>query len=127
MITNGTGQVLSERDTLREDGSIDWRVVRTIAMVRTDAEHDLDVCVAAYGPCLRIPAGIGFHNINEWRKERARVARADNPTLSVTPILKLYRQELRNVWRVARSLQENRRELMAALRASAALVDGRAA
>jgi len=119
------GFLLTERDTLRDDGSIDWRAVRNIAMVRALAERDIDILVAAYGGPILKPASVGFHNLREWRAELA--ARVDTSKLILTPFLKIYRAELRNIWTVARSLQRARVRLMADLRTSAAMVDERAA
>ncbi len=95
--------MLTERDTLKADGSIDWMAVRNISMVRANAERDIDILIAAYGGPILKPAGVGFHNIREWRAELA--ARVDTTNLKLTPYLNLYRAELRKIWSIARSLQ----------------------
>lgn len=95
--------MLTERNTVRQDGSIDWRVVRKIARDRALAERDIDILVAAHGGPIRKPADVGLHNVAEWRRELA--LRVDISKLKLTPFRNIYRQELRSTWRAARAVQ----------------------
>lgn len=95
--------MLTERETVRRDGSIDWRIVRKIARVRALAERDIDILVAKYGAPIKAPAGVSQHNIAEWRAEAA--SRVDLAGLKLTPFRKLYRDTLRSTWRSARAIQ----------------------
>jgi hypothetical protein len=111
----------TERDTVRADGSIDWRLVRKIARDRALAERDIDILVAAHGGPIRKPADVGLHNVAEWRRELA--LRVDITNLKLTPFKNIYRDCLRSVWRSARAVQTVRvgelaRERLVAERAS---------
>jgi hypothetical protein len=95
--------LLSERDTVNADGSFNRAAILRIAHRRAAAERDLDVLVAAYGPTLRLPAGISQHNVTGWRRERA--AAVDRRGLTLTPLRRLLADELRRAWQVARALR----------------------
>jgi hypothetical protein len=114
-------KLITERDAVRADASIDWRIVRKIARDRALAERDIDILVAAYGGPILKPSNVGFHNVIEWRRELA--LRVDLTNLKLTPFRKLYRETLKNAWSAARAVQTVRvaeiaRNRMVAERAS---------
>jgi hypothetical protein len=95
--------LLSERDTVNADGTFNRAAILRIALVRAAAERDLDVVIAAHGPTLRLPAGIGQHNVEAWRRDRA--AGVDRSGLVLTPFRTLLAAELRRAWQAARALR----------------------
>jgi hypothetical protein len=95
--------LLNERDTVNADGTFNRAAILRIARVRAAAERDLDVLIAAHGPTLRLPAGIGLHNVANWRRDRA--AKIDRAGLVLTPFRKLLAAELRRAWQAARVLR----------------------
>jgi hypothetical protein len=110
--------LLCERDTVNADGSFNRRAILAIAQLRAAAERDLDVLVAAYGPCLQLPAGISQHNVVAWRRTRA--ARVDRRGLRLTPFRKLLADEMRRAWSAARAVRGAKLRERAALAAQAA-------
>jgi hypothetical protein len=106
--------MLTERDTLNKDGTLNWRAIKEIAMLRALAEADIEVIELVYGAPLRKPADVGFHNINPWRARLAEKALAANPQLETTPFITLYRREMRRACEAARAIRNGmrfRREL----------------
>jgi hypothetical protein len=106
--------MFTERDTLHKDGTLNWRAIREIAMLRSLAELDADVVSRVYGPVLRLPAGVSQHNVAEWKAKLAAKALAENPKLETTPFIDIYRREMRRACDAARAIRNGmkfRREL----------------
>lgn len=97
--------MLTERDTVNKDGTLNWRAIREIATLRALAERDIEVIELVYGAPIRKPADVGFHNIREWRARVADMALAANPSLETTPYIVLYRRELRRALDAARAVR----------------------
>jgi hypothetical protein len=109
--------MLTERDTLNKDGSLNWRAIREIATLRAMAELDAEIVSRVYGPVLRLPAGVSQDNVREWKNGLARKALIANPSLETTPYVELYRRELRRARDAAKAIRNGlkfRHELVSA-------------
>jgi len=100
--------LLSERDMVGAGGVFNHAAILRVAWMRAHSERDRDVLIAAFGPTLQLPAGVGQHNATQWRRERA--ATVDRRQLRLTPFATLLALELRHAWKLAHALRAaNRR------------------
>ena len=95
--------LLTERDTVNADGTFNRAAILRIAQLRAGMERDIDVSIAAYGPTLKLPAGISQDNVMAWRHARAASVTQEN--LMLTPYRQLLAQEMRRAWHAARAVR----------------------